>query len=198
VIPTIFLGSGDIPTAKKYVGLGRKLLDQLRASLSFQKLPTGRTQPFYCGDGTTIKCVINHGVSRVFIHSQIAGEEDEYQECLCTPHFSMAVITAIDPAEPTESFLKTGRMKYDVQVCTMLTYIKAEGVYDANFGKYSAGQIVLVSIGAEMTEWNSPLDCDRFCLMQRPRFDVLQIVPIDALGAMQLWKEPTEEEEDDV
>lgn len=195
MIPTIFIGSGNIATAKTYIGFGRRLLNKLKTDLSFQKLPTGRTQPFYCGDGTTIRCEVNYGLSKVFIHSPF--EEGLEATCLCLPHFSTGTISARYPEEPTDDFLKTGRFYYDVDVCTLLTYIKIESVYDANFGTYKIGQVVMVSIGNEMLEWPTPLDCDRFCLMQQPRFEKLIITPIYVPGQMVTIEDEEESEDGD-
>ena len=106
---------------------------------------------------------------------------------MCLPHFSIGIITKVDPTEPTDEFLREDRFKYDILICAKDSYLFFIGAYDANFGRYYKGQFVMVTIGAEMDEWDEPLDCNRPCLSYKPRFTTLMISPIHVPGEMQEW-----------
>ena len=193
VIPTRYIGTGNIEVAKTLTGLGRKLLGDLRRDMGFQSLPTGRSLVRY-PDGTTIECIANHGLSEVRIHVPSGGHPgvELDRRCFCFPHFSFGIIKTVKPDAPTAEFLRSGRFLYDVEICAKTRYILFEDVVDANFGRYHRQQYVLVTIGAEMEGWANPLDCQRNCLLESPRFDVLTISPVHIKGQMRIWQSITE------
>lgn len=191
-IPERYVFTGDLAMACKFRGLGQRCLELFKVFLGFRELPTGKSKTYRFLHGLTIKCEATYRCFEVHIHyPKKRGGEAKKQECLCLPHFSIARVEAVTPAEPTAAFLKTGRFKYDISICAKDMYLSYRNAYDANFGRYYVGQIVLATIGAEMDEWElPPLDCDRFCLVQRPRFTTLAISPVHVTaGKMKKWIE---------
>lgn len=139
----------------------------------------------------------------------------ERRECFCFPHISLARIIAVHPdilPIPKQSdyasfeayteavaaqaasvieynnFLPTCfSFTYDIEICAKTSYVLFNGAYDPNFGRYYAGQIVLVSVGYsiedEMDRWESfpatySYPCDRTCLISDPLFHNLIIIPV--------------------
>jgi hypothetical protein len=189
MIPFRYICTGDEGKGKTLIPYANKMLNFLNHRMSFNDIATDRLQPIILPDGTTINCSVNFGLSEARIHVPNVGVKlEENKECLCLPHFSIGIITKVIPDDPDAEFMQTGRFKYDVLICAKTLYLFYENAYDANFGMYYKGQIVLVTIGAEMDEWPSPLDCDRWCLAQKPRFDIIMISPIYVPGEMMEWK----------
>lgn len=191
IIPVRYIGTGDLSKAKLLEGVGKQCAAKYKEFLGFRKLPTGKSGTYFSHWGSTIKVEATYGCFEVHIHVPLDGEgvQTKEYECLCLPHFSLARIEAVDQATPTAYFLREGRFKYDVSICLGNTYLFLEDVYDANFGKYLVGQYVMVTIGAEMAGWDNPLDCERYCLMQQPRFSTLMISPIHVLSEMRESRE---------
>ena len=189
MIPTSYIGNNH--AAKKFIGLGRKLLGDLRTSLSFQNLPTGKT--FYkFSDGTTIECVISYGLSEVRINvptGKLLPRKYIEEYCPCYPHFTIGEVVAVTPESPTLEWLETGRFEYNIEVCDSRNYILLESVKDMNFGRYYIGQLVIVTIFDGVDAWDYPYDCNRSCLLEIPQFLVYGLAPIHITGAMNKWKE---------
>lgn len=189
MIPTRYIGNNH--EAKRFVGFGKKLLNDLRTGLSFQSLPTGKS--FHrLADGTTIECIVNYGLSevRIVVPSGVSPPVIARQEvCPCFPHFTVGQITVVIPETPTLEWLQTGRFTYDLEVCDSQKYILLEGVKDMNFGRYYVGQLVMVTIFEDMDAWTYPYDCNRSCLMEVPQFNVYGLAPVHIAGAMSKWKE---------
>lgn len=213
-IPTRYPTSGDKQKAESLKGFGRRLLDELRSDMA---RPPGKQvgkKRHNFPKGVVVECEVNHGLSWVRIHVPVRGgvEKIEQKECYCFPHFSFGQITRVQPTLPVKNenpstgipfeetdeefaarvaeyqeFLLNGRFLYDVDVCARDTFLLYEGAHDANFGRYYNGQWVLVTIGLPMDSWTSPLDCQRECLCQKPRFDNLMISPIHIKDKMTPW-----------
>jgi hypothetical protein len=62
-------------------------------------------------------------------------------------------------------------------------------VYDANFGKYEIGQLVLITIGS-LVFWYQ-FNCADECIMDSEIIENFIISPIHATGAMRLPTEDT-------
>lgn len=181
-IPTRFICTGDIGRARALIGEGRALLYKLIHSLSYNKLPTASPPATELGQGITIRCVVNYGISEVYINVPLvqAPLAQARFVCSCLPHFALGVIAEVHSPEPY-----FGRYSYDITICNALESEYIEGVYDANLGKYYKGQYVLVTMAQGMSEWASPLDCQRGCLMDEPRFNYLMVSPLyfsDGMG----------------
>jgi hypothetical protein len=202
MIPVKITVKGDTARGRELIGFAKAEMAKLERLMSFQGLKQGsRTvSPF---PGVVVECWSRFSLQEIVVHVAPGGEqgaesvvvEEEKRECLCFPHFSFGVIAAVHPEIPErESFdfaadyeaalvdynedLPAQLFQYDVEICYGPDYLKFEGAYDANFGRYNKGQYVLVTIGAEMEAWAVPLDCDRSCLVNSPRFDELIISPI--------------------
>lgn len=197
MVPARFVCTGDIPKARTFIGLGRKVLIAFAESLKYNRIKAAKAGPYYFEGGiVSVSCRVNFIIAEVRIHYKTKEEIEKGKElvsekqpelkkdCLCFPHFAMAVIRKVYP----ETLSKTARYKYDIGICNRSYYLLLEGAYDANFGRYSVGQVVLATVGAEMSEWDVPLDCDRKCLVDKPRFTTIMLSPIMALGRMTEWR----------
>lgn len=216
MIPVKITVTGNIPEGRKLVGFAKKQMAILENLMSFQGLKQGaRTvKPF---PGVVVECWSRFSLQEIRVHVAGGHEEEpkiveegqsEQQECLCLPHFAMAIITKVTPEKPAPGdvnyeaalaaynlTLPTRLFQYDVEICSTDAYIVFEGAYDANFGRYEAGQYVLAAPGEEMLTWDSPLDCARGCLVDSPRFDNLIIVPIHVPGKMKKWLSETKHDD---
>ena len=139
-------------------------------------------------------------------------EESERRKCLCFPHVSIGRVKASYPyilsvpehtgtlaeyndavalyeesIEIYNEFLTSAKaFTYDVEVCSIGSYVLYSEVHDANFGKYSVGQVVLVAVGyvidGEEDRWETfpgfySYPCDRTCLTADPSFPNIIIIP---------------------
>jgi len=204
MIPSTITVTGDIPKGREFVGFAKNQLAILQNQMSFQGLETGfRTvTPF---PGIVVRVWSSFNLSQIHIDvKKQAGEEERFRvkkeekTCLCLPHFSLGIIKKVDPETILTSTLDEAnvRILYDVEICAEDRYLLYEGALDANLGMYEVGQFVLVSIGDEMDEWELPLDCQRDCLLDFPRFETLIVVPIHVVGFMGRWLKNTVEYRD--
>lgn len=217
MIPTAITTSGDKSTAVMYIGIAKTQMRKLRDSMTkHRRTPLKEDYSTVKIDNVVIECWSSFKKEQIHItvlpQPHKPGEKrlikQKEVECLCFPHLSFGVITKVTPSPPIpedfeypedyqaaveaynvfiELFLIDGRFQYDVNICSIDTYILFEGAYDANFGKYYVGQYVLVGIGDEMDEWEIPLDCDRRCLVNDPKFDELIITPLHVNEKMKKW-----------
>jgi len=186
--PITFIATGDIPVAKMLRKMGYNemniLLRQRELGL---KDEVRRVTPW---KGVNVTCIAGKQRNEVLIDVALpkhkGGEPlvivSERKECTCFPHLSMGIIDKVNE-EPGYH----NRLTYDIEICAVDYYVQYNGAYDANFGAYYKGQRVLVTIGDEMDEWISPLDCDRNCLVDKPRFNVLMVSPIHLINGMIEW-----------
>jgi len=159
--------------------------------------------------GVLIVCTKVFGIRTVEILTGGGGgkKKQRKKDCMCFPHFAFGVIESADPAPPESNdpayatkmaayrdALFTARIKYDVHICAGDRYVFVKDVLDANFGVYTPGQYVMVTMGDEMDSWTVPLDCGKTCLMSNPRFDVLIVAPLHVIDRMRTWRYFPEED----
>lgn len=129
----------------------------------------------------------------------VAGDQEQAakrqpeKECFCAPHFAMGVIESATPAIPDSSglaaykeALRTGQIVYDVWVCGGNEYVLYTGMKAHGWGRYYPGQMVIITIGSKMSTWGNPLDCNRKCLIDEPRFTNIAISGLHTDG-MKRW-----------
>lgn len=211
MIPCSIIVTGDLARGRGFIGYAKTHMDILSRSMQFQKLNEGhRTLRPY--PGVVVECWASFSFRQIKISvepptgmADIAGiKKKQERECFCFPHFSFGIILKTGPSLPLvaeyeypedytaalavyRDTLLTSRFQYDVEICAKEFYLVFEGAYDANFGVYVVGQFVLVSIGDEMTDWDVPLDCDRECLVNLPKFEELIIAPFHIAEQMVQW-----------
>lgn len=189
-VPVRYIGLGDPQLSRGMLSKGKKELNALLRDMEFNDGQEAGKSFVQYEDGTSVLCVSIAGVSRVYLDATALSNKQKREKyvCPCFPHFSLGVIQKVTPEEPTDAQMRESRFTYDVEVCNTNYYLFYEDMYDANYGKYFVGQFVLVSIGAEMDEWEVPLDCDRDCLADTLRFDVLMVVPVHIAEKMVMWE----------
>jgi len=79
-IPTRFILSGDTEFARRFIGEGMAHLSKLLHMLSFNKIPTASPPALYLGSGVYIRCVVNFGLTEVYIHADPVIVPDEVAE----------------------------------------------------------------------------------------------------------------------
>ncbi len=211
MIPVKIIVTGDITRGRELVGFAKAEMAKLERLMSFQGLQQGsRTvSPF---PGVVVECWSKFSLQQIHVHvvpPPSGGEEPppepkKKKECLCFPHFAFAIVTKVTPAIPLradfdftadydtalqnyEKDLYKTWFQYDLEICHQTFYIKYEGAYDANFGRYYKGQYVLVTMADDMDAWQNPTDCNRACLVDSPKFDKLTIAPLHVLKNMNEW-----------
>jgi len=208
IVPVKTTFKGDRQKGEALVGWGNRLMQILENQMSFQNLEQDCIEraPY---PGAMVKCSKVFGLRTVEITvpgGAAAQTLPEQRKCICFPHLAFGIVKRVIPAEPDpgdyienpllyvadleayQEFLIDGVILYDVLVCKGRSYVLVENVYSSGWERYYEGQFVMVSIGNKLeSEEFMPLDCDRTCLMQEPRFPVLVIVPIHVTGKMKEW-----------
>jgi hypothetical protein len=212
MIPTSIVTSGNKSIAVMYIGVARTEMRKLEARMERRRKDIKEDSSTTKIDGVVIECWANHSLRQIRITApdglrnkdKINVVKNDKKECPCFPHFSLGIIVGVTPEIPSQEdfeyiedyvaaldeynkFIITGRFQYDIEICNTDRYILFEGAFDANFGRYYFGQYVLVSIFSEMESWDIPLDCDRECLIDIPRFEELMVTPIHILEGMKEW-----------
>lgn len=192
MIPTKITGVGDLVVAREWVKFAKNRLAILKRQRSLggkQDYSTISPHP-----GIVVECFSGRRIEEIKITVIKAGGEAGQSliekkkiYCKCFPHFSFGVVRKVTPVDPVDpAFLPTGKFMYDLEVCAKDRFILYENAYDVNFGKYYVGQRVMVTIGGDMPDWPSPMDCERMCLVKNPRFEFLTISPVHFPG-MSKW-----------
>lgn len=183
--------SGDIGMASRYKGQAMSCLRRAKdESLSSDGIDLFRQ--YHLGSGVIVSCTVGKFYDTANVYHPPRGGKgvERYRECFCVHHFAVGQIVAVTPSEPTASFLETGRFKYDINVCAKDMYLFYEDAIDENFGRYWVNQVVLVTIGEISNDFNP--DCNRGCLNNLPRFDLLAVCPIEIEPDKMLkWQEIT-------
>lgn len=200
MIPTISkILTGDKTRAAHYLGLAKKQMDILLRQMElspYESVKVAERRLNLSEDGKAYILVIsNYDLLTMHINipfgAELKKEEWITYDCICVPHFSMAVVKDVTPDVGDvgyDDFLPDGRFVYDLAVCNGNSYILFENMYDANAGKYNINDIVIVGIFDEMSAWENPLDCARRCLIDTPLFSEICIYPINIVGKMLMWQ----------
>lgn len=136
--------------------------------------------------GAVIKCSKQFGRREITI--SVGGAETRRKrkktgKCLCFPHYSFAIITEVFPSADLTT--ADPACYYTALVCTGDGFVVKLEIVSSGWERYYVDQFVLVSIGEEIEdEEYPPLDCDRRCLMQSPRFPALKVVSLYIDGFM--------------
>jgi len=196
MIPVKIIVEGNQTRGREFIGFAKDQMRILENLMSFQGLKQSKriVKPF---PDIVVECqsIFTQQVIKIYAQPAITEEKEEpkrerlERKCLCLPHFSVGIVVNAFPETPTELWLEDGRFYYNLDICAVDKYVRFEGAYDANFGRYSVGQIVLVSMFDEMDSWTSPLDCKKDCLINGTRFDDLCIVPLHTSAEMRVWKD---------
>jgi len=193
MIPAKLIVTGDIPRGKEFIGFAKNQLSILRNQMSYQKLNEGfRTvKPF---PGVVVEVWASFKLAEIKIHatSEEGGgpggdfNRKDGRKCLCLPHFALGVIVSAEYGENSDEAV------YDAEICSSSNYVMYLGLMSNGWARHYVGQYILVTIGEEMESWDVPFDCNRECLVDNPRFDILMISPISISNKMRRWFYETE------
>jgi len=185
-IPPRIIRSGDADAANLFVGIGKKILGDLRRDLNFQSLQVGKSTPFYLPGGVKIDCEINHGISkiRIFVPSGLVGISGK-KECLCNCNFTTGIVTEITGTLDDANL-------YSVLTCNNKTYyVLYKNVLASDFTIYEPGdQIILIPYNASEYSCCTGKNTATGCQPIKSEFDIesddwrsiYRIIPWCAVG----------------